>query len=112
SLYFLSPDDDYDDDALVGNETPRAFRRRLTGQVVVKPGYAMAPCFGVQLFGSIGSGPGDLTVNLQVSDDRGYTYDDMGDLTIASEDYAARLNWLSLGSMSAPGRLFRITDTG
>lgn len=110
ALYFLSPDDDTDDDSIMGNETPRPFRRRLTGQIVVKPGYVSAPCFGVQIFGSIGSREG--TVNLSVSDDRGYNYDDMGDITIADDDYAARLNWLSLGSMDAPGRLFRITDTG
>lgn len=112
ALYFLSPDDDYDDDSISGADTPRAFRRRLTGQVVVKPGYFSAPCFGVQLFGSIGSGDDGLTVNLQVSDDRGFNYDDMGDITLSADDYNARVNWLSLGSMDAPGRLFRITDTG
>lgn len=110
AIYFLSPDDDVDDDSITGADTPRPFRRRLTGQVIVKPGYFSAPCFGVQLFGSIGSGIG--TVNLAVSDDRGFNYDDMGDLSIDAEDYSARLNWLSLGSMTAPGRLFRITDTG
>lgn len=112
ALYFLSPDQDYDDDAITGDETPRAFRRRVTGQIVVKPGYISAPCFGVQLYGSIGSGPETLNVNLAVSDDRGFTYDDMGDIALDPSDYNARVNWLSLGSMVAPGRLFRFTDTG
>jgi hypothetical protein len=112
ALYFLSPDDDYDDDALTGNETPRSFRRRLTGQIVVKPGYISTPCFGVQLYGSIGSGPETLNVNLEVSDDRGFTYDDMGNIALDAADYNARVNWLSLGSMIAPGRLFRVTDEG
>lgn len=112
TLYFLSPDDDYDDDPISGSDTPRAFRRRITGQVVVKPGYISAPCYGVQLYGSIGSGPETLNVNLAVSDDRGFTYDDMGDIALDSADYLARTNWLSLGSMVAPGRLFRITDEG
>lgn len=111
-LYFLSPDQDYDDDAIAGDETPRPFRRRVTGQIVVKPGYISAPCYGVQLFGSIGSGPETLNVNLEISDDRGFTYDDMGDITLDTSDYNARVNWLSLGSMVAPGRLFRITDDG
>lgn len=53
AVYFLSPDDDYDDDALVGPDTPRPFRRRLTAQVVTT-GYSAQPCFGVQLYGSIG----------------------------------------------------------
>lgn len=112
ALYFLSPDDDTDDDALMGSETPRAFRRQATGQLVVKPGYNAVPCFGVQLYGSIGSGSDDLSVNLQVSDDRGFTYDDMGDVTLDSADYIARVNWRSLGSMRSPGRLFKITDDG
>jgi hypothetical protein len=111
-IYFLSPDDDYDDDALTGADTPRSFHRRITGQVIVKPGYMSAPCFGVQLYGSIGSGPETLNVNLAVSDDRGFSYDDMGDIVLDANDYNARANWLSLGSMVAPGRLFRITDDG
>jgi hypothetical protein len=113
ALYFLSPDDDYDDDSIVGADTPRPFTRMATGQLVVKPGYASVPCFGVQLFGSIGSNASDdVTVNLQVSDDRGFTYTDCGDIALDAADYNARVNWLSLGSMVAPGRLFKITDTG
>jgi hypothetical protein len=112
ALYFLSPDDDYDDDAVAGDQNLRPFRRELTGQIVVKPVYTSIPCYGVQLFGSIGSGTGTLNVNLKVSDDRGFTYDDMGDIALDANDYNARANWLSLGSMVAPGRLFRITDDG
>ncbi|AZI37076.1 hypothetical protein NT2_01_04650 [Caenibius tardaugens NBRC 16725] len=112
TLYFLSPDDDYDDDSDEGAATPRSFTRQVTGQIVVRPGYASRPCFGVQLLGSIGSVSDNLTVNLSVSDDRGFNYDDMGSLSVSPGDYSARLNWLSLGSMDAPGRLFRITDTG
>jgi hypothetical protein len=69
TLYFLSPDNDTDDDPLT--EAPRPFRRIATGQLIVKPGYAAVPCFGVQLFGSIGARGEEATVNLQVSDDRG-----------------------------------------
>lgn len=112
ALYFLSPDDDTDDDALLGDESPRTFTRQATGQLVVKPGYAAAPCYGVQLFGSIGSGDDGLTVNLSVSDDRGDSYADCGDIALDADAYTARVHWLSLGSMTAPGRLFRVTDTG
>lgn len=113
AIYFLSPDDDYDDDATDGAATPRTFTREATGQVVVKPGYKAVPCFGVHLFGSIGSGPADgLTVMLETSDDRGFTYDSQGSVTLDAADYTARADWLSLGSMVAPGRLFRVTDTG
>lgn len=111
ALYFLSPDDDTDDDALTGAETPRPFTRKLTGQVIVGSGYAAVPCFGVQLFGSIGSGA-TLDVQLEVSDDRGATYVDVGSITLTEGTYTARVHWQSLGSMTAPGRLFRITDIG
>lgn len=109
ALYFLSPDDDTDDDALFGSETPRAFRRRATGQLVIKAGYMSVPCYGVQLAGSSGKAG---TVTLSISDDRGHNYTDMGDITLVADEYSARVNWRSLGSMKAPGRLFRITDTG
>lgn len=112
ALYFLAPDHDYDDDALLGDASPRSFTRVITGQLHLK-GYDSVPCYGVQLLGSIGETVDDgLTVNLSISDDRGYSYVDMGDLTVGAEDYVARLNWQSLGSMTAPGRLFRVSDAG
>lgn len=107
ALFFLSPDGDSDENS-AGETT--AFRRQVTGQVVVKPGYASAPCYGVQLYGSIGGDSG--TVNLEVSDDLGSTYSDMGDVTLAGGEYTTRAHWRSLGSMVAPGRLFRVTDEG
>jgi hypothetical protein len=82
------------------------------GQISIKGGYSSIPCFGVQLYGSIGSGDGELTVGLTYSDDRGFSYADAGEITLTPEAYTQRVNWRSLGSMRAPGRLFRITDTG
>lgn len=110
ALYFLSPDDNTDDDAIAGSDTPRAFRRRLTAQVVVSD-YTVQPCFGVQLYGSIGAGEAGLSVQLEYSDDRGQTYTDAGSITLTG-DYTARVHWQSLGSMVAPGRLFRVTNDG
>lgn len=110
ALYFLSPDDSFDDHPVTG--APQPFTRQLTGQIVISRGYASHPCYGVQLFGSIGSTAGLLTVNLAISDDGGRTYDDMGGVGIGEGDRYARLDWHSLGSMTAPGRLFRVSDTG
>lgn len=112
ALYFLSPDDDNDDDALEGEALPRPFTRTVTAQMFVDPGYSRAPCFGVQLFGSIGSGEDILTVKLEASDDRGHSYTDLGEVTINNAEYNERVHWRSLGSMRAPGRLFKVTDTG
>jgi|SRR6478735_5616427 len=112
SLYFLDPDRDIDDAPADTGET-YTFERIVQGQVLTK-GYASAPCFGVQLLGSIGQQDADVsaTVNLSVSDDRGNTYTDSGTLTLDSDSFGARASWRSLGSILAPGRLFKVTDYG
>jgi hypothetical protein len=117
ALYFLSPDADEDEDALEGATILRPFRRRLTAQYVIGAGYAAVPCFGVQAFGSIGETTvlQDLDkrgVTLEISDDRGDTWLDVGTLEPPLGDFAFRLNWQSLGVMQVPGRLFRLEDHG
>lgn len=110
SLYFLDPNGTDDEDA-DGNAAP--FRRETMAQYFMR-GYDMRPCWGVQLLGSIGdvadSNPTDVT--LSVSDDRGDTFFDCGTVTVPADSFNARVDWQSLGSMSAPGRLFKIVDYG
>lgn len=111
SLYFLDPDGDLDDHPITGGEAG-PFRREITGQIVMR-GYAAQPCYGVELLGSIGQASSGLgAVTLFVSDDRGASYDDCGTVEVTPGETDTRVNWLSLGSMSAPGRLFRIVDEG
>lgn len=113
SLYFLNPEGVYDDDALVGSASPQTFERVLTAQYVQFPGYDSVPCFDVQLFGSAGEvNESNLTVELTYSDDRGHNYTSAGSQLLAADAYNVRMNWQSLGSMEAPGRLFKITDYG
>lgn len=113
ALFFLSPEGVTDDDDQTGAALARPFKRTVTGQVVITQGYDATPCFGVQLMGSIGKTEApDLNVTLSVSDDRGETYEDFDPVEIEVGGFTARANWQSLGSMSAPGRLFRITDYG
>lgn len=113
SLYFLDPTRYRDDDSLLGDDSPREFLLEITGQVAVT-GIDMVPCFGVQVLGAIGEmSVSDLTaVVLYTSDDRGHTWDEQETATIDNADYQARAEWWSLGSFSAPGRLFRIRDYG
>lgn len=113
ALYFLDPNGLYDDDALLGDEIPRAFERIITGQVATKSIDAL-PCFGVQLIGSVGETTESslTTVTLYTSDDQGNTYDEHDTITIDSGDHTARVEWTSLGSFDAPGRLFQIQDFG
>jgi hypothetical protein len=110
TLYFLNPDVDADDDAVLGAELPHPFTRVAQGQLITK-GYAAKRCYSVELLGSIGQADTG-SVTLETSDDRGNTYVDHGAVEVSADDLAARIDWGSLGSMFAPGRLFRITDTG
>lgn len=110
SLYFLNPNKDTDDDAVQGADLQRPFTRELTAQYVTTAGYDFTPCYGVQLFGSVGNAEGDIT--LSYSDDRGASYVEAGTITTAAGDPDVRVQWQSLGSMRAPGRLFKIVDDG
>jgi len=113
ALYFLDPNSDVDDSPSDGPLSPQVFKRQISGQVIMK-GYASVPCYGVELLGSIGelSDSDNVTVTLESSDDRGLTYNNHGSIDIVNAEYDLRYNWRSLGSMTVPGRVFRITDYG
>jgi hypothetical protein len=51
-------------------------------------------------------------VNLSISDDAGVTFDDMGNIVVNMGADYPELSWYSLGQITAPGRLFKITDDG
>jgi hypothetical protein len=112
-LYFLNPEAAADDNSDFAVDTVVPFRRVITGQVVVR-GRTAISCPGVELTGS----PPQLyntslnTVELFTSDDRGASYISCGEIEVIQDDYAQRLDWLSLGSMESPGRLFQIVDYG
>lgn len=113
SLYFLDPDADQDDDP-VYSDRKNDFIREVSGQYPIR-GYSYTRCYGVELYGSIGDagdGPSDMTITLSYSDDAGNTYLSREPITIAAEDFNGRVMWRSLGSMKAPGRIFKITDYG
>lgn len=52
------------------------------------------------------------TVTLEYSDDQGKTYVDAGSITLETDNFVQELQWLSLGVMQAPQRVFRVTDVG
>jgi hypothetical protein len=111
ALYFLDPLGTDDDDALFGSTTPRPFLREITGQVATRSRDSI-PCYGVSLIGSIGENATLSGVTLSTSDDQGHTYDQYDTINVDPADYQARIDWDSLGSFAAPGRLFRVTDYG
>lgn len=112
SIYILNPDADFDDDAVSGASIPRRFTRTLTVQYVVPGGFSYYPCFGIQVFGSVGQADEALSVSLEASDDRGQSYFSFAPQSVSPDAFDYRLEWMSLGTMRAPGRLFRISDDG
>lgn len=112
AIYLLHPDKDVDDDPVSGPDRPLRYDRKVVVQAVLPSGYDLVPCYGLQLFGSVGQTDSQLTVSLEISDDRGTSYFNMEDQDVAAGDIDYRLEWLSLGSMRAPGRLFRVSDDG
>ena len=115
-LWFLNPDQGYDDapdPTYPQQQIP--FTRVVTGQALTT-GRTIIPCYALFLDGdNYGSTATDFAaaVQLDYSDDQGRTFVSAG--AIAAFDTTGVANpyqWLSLGQISSPGRLFRITDNG
>lgn len=115
-LWFLDPElawDENPDDDRAPQQV--AFDRAVTGQVALQ-GRQSVPCYAMFLYGdNYGLTADDFTpaVRLEISDDQGRTFVDAGTITV-SPDYNTQnpYQWLSLGQIESPGRLFRITDNG
>lgn len=111
-LYFLDPNLPYDENPESLDAQAVFFERVLQGQVI-QTGREVQPCYAVWLTTDMGApayvGAG---VKLEISDDAGATYDDMGTVTVTPGENLPELSWYSLGQIAAPGRLFRITDDG
>lgn len=112
AIYVLNPDEDVDDDPVSGPARPRQYEREVAVQHVITNGYDYEPCYGIQMFGSVGKVSVAEDIELITSDDRGVSYVSAGVRQINAGEYMFRLDWQSLGSMRAPGRLFRVTDRG
>lgn len=113
-LYLLNPNasvDDNPDDSRADNPIP--YQRIVYGQIAVRGRYSV-PCYGVEVYGSIGAiDNNNLTsVSLSTSDDRGNTFNQQGVVNVSRDVFDQRVEWLSIGQMQAPGRLFRVEDFG
>jgi hypothetical protein len=108
-LWLLDPTVNIDDNT---DGTQSAFSRQVTGGIPQRLRNGVQ-CGAVYLTANLGSplltAP---TVTLETSDDSGSNWVSHGALTVTSGDTTQELAWLGLGLMTAPGRLFRITDTG
>jgi hypothetical protein len=109
---FSIPSSPYDDHADYLNATQEIeFDRVVMGQLTMR-GRDGTPCYAIFLTGdNYGTTADDFTpaVTLEYSDDAGVTYIAADTLPL---DTALSYEWLSLGQIEAPGRLFKITDNG
>lgn len=51
-------------------------------------------------------------LQMRFSDDQGRTWSDYFDIPLTLSDYGQEITWRSLGSISAPGRVFEFRDVG
>lgn len=112
-LWFLDPEQPYDQSPEEDAAQQEIYFQRVTmGQVAMK-GRGVMPCYATWLTTDMGAPAYDgAGVTLEISDDAGQTFDDMGMVTVTAGVHSPEISWYSLGQIAAPGRLFRITDDG
>ena len=116
-LYFLDPTqpyDDYPDAAADPSFQQVPYNRVVMAQALAKS-REFVPCYAVFLSGdNYGITASDFTpfVQLEISDDQGNTFTNVGVITVEPNTYDNDYRWTSLGQFGSPGRLFRITDNG
>lgn len=112
-LWFLDPEQPYDQSPNEAAAQQEIYFQRVTmGQVAMK-GRGVMPCYAAWLTTDMGAPAYDgAGVTLEISDDAGQTFDDMGMVTVTLGVHSPEISWYSLGQIAAPGRLFRITDDG
>lgn len=112
-LWFLDPNQPYDEHPDYTAPDQQVYFERITmGQVPMR-GREVLPCYAAWLTTDMGDPAYDgASVRLEISDDGGVTFDDMGNVTITAGANYPELSWYSLGQIEAPGRLFKIIDDG
>lgn len=115
-LWFLDPNQGFDQHPDIASPTQQlSFDRIVTGQVLAG-GRQYLPCYAICLdTDNYGYTATDFvpSVVLEYSDDQGRSFINAGSLPFEPErDVNNPYQWLSLGQISSPGRIFRVTDTG
>jgi len=112
-LWFLNPNQGFDNSPapeVQPDDIP--FERIVMGQIALR-GIVGVKCDVIYLTADLGQPSWvGASVKLEVSDDAGFSFLDEGSIVITEDDFTQRVSWRSLGQMTAPGRLFKITDDG
>jgi hypothetical protein len=111
-IWFLDPNLPYDEHPRDTIDTPLYFERITQGQYPMKGRESLA-CYAAWLTADMGAPAYEgAAVKMEISDDAGRTYFDVGSVEVTLGVYEPQIAWYSLGQINAPGRLFRITDDG
>lgn len=110
-LWVLDPEKGLDDTLLSDEQV--TFPRVATGQMITK-GREFLSVFSVDLTASRGQPVlTDNTATLDYSDDQGNTYVTADPAyVVEAGNYDQQFDWMSLGLVRAPGRIFRVSDNG
>lgn len=112
-VWILDPKLGYDEHPDYLNPTQNlGFERVVMGQIPMR-GRTTQPCYVAFITASMGAPSlSGASILLETSDDAGHTFDSHGAIETVAGDFKQELAWYSLGQMTAPGRLFKITDNG
>lgn len=109
-LWSISPEQSLDNVGVVDGDIP--ITRTVTGLVSLR-GRGRQRCGAVRVTASVGATDiPSAQMSLSFSDDYGVTYSSPTTIQMSATDTYQDLSFRSIGSMRAPGRVFRITDIG
>lgn len=101
-----------DPDAIV-DEGWRDIAHVVTGGIVTRSREAIG-CAVLRVAASVGKIDADAgsSLDMRFSDDRGNTWSDTFSVPLTQGDYSTEIAYRALGSFSAPGRIFELSDSG
>jgi len=105
-IYDVRPDVSFDDDAT------KPIVSVVTGGYPTRLRVSIA-CDEIMVTSSVGWIPGGInTLQLRTSDDFSLSWQDWGAQDFSAATPRTEVSWRSLGNISAPGRIFELTDVG
>lgn len=109
NLWMMDPEAGDDENALTGST---AFEREVTGAVMQR-GRKTQRCNQIYLTMNLGDPQvTGANIQLETSDDGGQSWYDHGVVTVTPGDYTQEIVWHGLGLITAPGRIFKLSDAG
>lgn len=110
-LWYVVPEQGYDQ-SVREERDDILFTRKFTGGVPMRTRTSLQ-CPAIYLTAALGYPQVSGTdILLETSDDNGRSFQSHGYVSITPGQFDEELSWRSIGLIRAPGRIFRVTDTG